>query len=110
MHTDEVLISSMRACSPAFRPEIPRPEPPVPNDTTWMPHPPRRISSVAGTSTPYGPGGPERRARITSHDSQPGAQQHQEATPGRGAAAHDQLKRTGNTRFRARVTPANCGA
>ena len=50
-------------------------------------------------------GGPERRARTTSHDSQPGAQQHQEAAPGRGVASHDQLKLTGNARFRARATP-----
>ena len=35
----------------------------------------------------------------------PGAQQHQEATPGRGAAAQDQLNLTGNARFRARATP-----
>src|SRR5262249_43238362 len=40
------------------------------------------------------PGGPGRRARITSHDSASGAQQHQEATPRRGAAAQDQLKQT----------------
>src|SRR5215472_159056 len=69
-----------------------------------MPHP-RRINNMAGTSTPYEPGGPERRARITSNGSMPGAQQHQQATPGRGAAAQDQLKLTGNTRFRARATP-----
>src|SRR5215472_7615636 len=57
--------------------------------------PTRAISNMAGTSTPYEPGGPGRRARITSHDSMPGAQQHQEATPGRGAAAQDQLKLNG---------------
>ena len=44
------------------------PEPSVPDHTTWMPHP-RRTSNMAGTSTPYEPGGPERRARITSHGS-----------------------------------------
>jgi len=46
---------------------------------------------------PGRPGGPEQRARITSHDSRPGAQQHQKAAPGRGAAAQDQLKLTENT-------------
>src|SRR5215470_1584026 len=58
--------------------------------------PTRAINNMAGTSTPYTPGGPGRQAGITSHGSAPGAQQHQEATPG-GNAGHappgqDQLK------------------
>jgi len=40
-----------------------------------MPHP-RRINNMAGTSTPYQPGGPERRARITSHGGTPEVQEH----------------------------------
>src|SRR5215469_1171462 len=67
--------------------------------------PTRAISNMAGTSTPYAAGAAGRRARITSHGSGLGAQQHQEATPGRGAAAPDQLKLPGNARFRAHATP-----
>src|SRR5262249_38965439 len=52
------------------------PAPPVPGRKAWMPHP-GCWSSMAGTSTPYPPGGTERRARITSHGSVLGAQQHQ---------------------------------
>src|SRR5215471_6071439 len=59
-----------------------------------MPHP-RRTSNMAGTSTPYAAGAAGRRARIISHGSTLGAQQHQEARPGRGAAAQDQLRLNG---------------
>src|SRR5262249_44830218 len=67
--------------------------------------PTRATSNMAGTSTPFAAGAAGRRARIIRHGSKTGAQQHQEATPGRGAAAQDQLKLTGNARFRARATP-----
>jgi len=57
------------------------PVPPVPGRKAWMWHP-RRINNMAGTSTPYTAGAAGRRARITSHGSLPGAQQHQEARRG----------------------------
>src|SRR5215472_12486960 len=44
--------------------------------TTWMWHP-RRSSDMAGTSTPYPPGGPSERVRLTSHGTAPEARQHQ---------------------------------
>jgi len=47
-----------------------------------MPHP-RRVSDMAGTSTPYQPGGPERRARITSHGSGQGSAATPEGKAGR---------------------------
>jgi len=34
------------------------------------------MNTMAGTSTPYQPGGPERRARITSHGGTPEVQEH----------------------------------
>ena len=69
----------------------------------WMPHP-RRINSMAGTSTPYRPGRPEQRARITSHGSVTGTQQHQEARPGRSAPTPDQVSWPGIPRFGVRTT------
>src|SRR5262249_37336268 len=59
--------------------------------TTWMPRP-CRINNMAGTSTPYEPGRPGRRARITSHGSVPGAQQHQKPQPGHAPPASDQTR------------------
>jgi hypothetical protein len=61
----------------------------APGRTAWMRHP-RRSSDLDVASTLYRPGGPGWRARITSHGSAPGAQQHQEARPGRAPPAQDQ--------------------
>jgi len=45
------------------------------------------MNNVAGTSTPYEAGGPERRVLITSHGSAPGAQEHQWHRPQPAPAA-----------------------
>ena len=74
------------------------------NLTTWMWHP-RRINSVAGTSTPYPTGAAGRRARITSHGSVLGTQQHQAARPGHAPLAWDRRELAEDARFRARATP-----
>jgi len=52
--------------------------PPHQDRRAWMTHP-RRMNTMAGTSTPYELGGPGRRARINGRGSTLGPQQHQEA-------------------------------
>src|SRR6516162_799191 len=62
----------------------------------WMPHP-RRINSMAGTSTPYPPA--DRGGGLVSPVTAAGgeAQQHQEARVPRAPPAHDQRALTGNS-------------
>jgi len=51
-----------RIASPAFKRTLATPALPVPDHTTWMPHP-RRKNNMAGTSTPYAAGRPGGDAR-----------------------------------------------